>query len=328
MVSLQPPKDRRHQSTPSHQASLPPLPPESTTAYTRPLCRSATQPPTLSRRNPPARAVPTCASPSRTPARRRRRSTAGSYSARWPTSTMWLRRRRPCPWGGTLGAQEERARVCISTIPGSCVEQLVWVRRRWKDKCQRFCVGFSQGCQPLGNRPPFLHLLDLGKGSCSWQTPSHRQTIRRLPRPLAPKVRHIPALAPQERRSKRRHQGPGHRQPDRQAHPSQPSAQAASSHVPCAWSCMSYPFPSPFLAWVSLWVGDSWFGGTRSTPTCPTPATSSWSSPKARKSCRRARRRWRARRRGWIPARGARLRGGRLRRGSRRASEGCAGHGE
>ena len=71
-----------------------------------------------------------------------------------------------------------------------------------------------------------------------------RQTIRRLQSPLAQKVRRIPPQSPQERRIKRRHQRPRHRQPDRQAHPSEPGTQAASSYLPCSWSCMFFRFPA------------------------------------------------------------------------------------
>lgn len=67
----------------------------------------------------------------------------------------------------------------------------------------------------------------------------HRQTIRRLQSPLAQKVRRVPPQPPQECRIKRRHQRPGHGQPDRQAHPSQPGAQAAPPYLPRPRSCMS-----------------------------------------------------------------------------------------
>lgn len=58
---------------------------------------------------------------------------------------------------------------------------------------------------------------------------------------MARQIRRIPPRPPQERRSQRRHQGSRHRQPDREAHPSQPSPQAAPSHLP-----RSRPRKSPF----------------------------------------------------------------------------------
>lgn len=110
----------------------------------------------------------------------------------------------------------------------------------------------------------------------------NRQTIRCHPRSLARQVRRTSPHPPQERRSKCRYQGLGHKQPDHQAHPSQPGTEAAPSYIPCSWSCK---FPRPFnpypkaIEHYPLYLLEAFeeivlIETNRLIPTCPTPATS------------------------------------------------------
>lgn len=67
--------------------------------------------------------------------------------------------------------------------------------------------------------------------------PNSRQKLRRLQSPLAQEIRRVPSRSAQKRGGKRRYQGSRYQQSDRQAHPSQPSAQATSSDLSCSWTC-------------------------------------------------------------------------------------------
>jgi hypothetical protein len=69
-----------------------------------------------------------------------------------------------------------------------------------------------------------------------WQ---FRQSLWCLQGTLAREVGRLCPRTPQERRSERRRQGPRHDKAGCQAHPSQPSPQAAPPHIPCSRSCMS-----------------------------------------------------------------------------------------
>ena len=242
--------------------------------------RSATQPPRSNPPNPPAPAAPTSASHSKTPAKPPRPSTAGSCSARWPTWTTWSKRKKPYQCDDMLEVPGEVRKVRNKTqshLPTYATDNVFSLSRYdfvwdgWMAD-QGICrpatgkqFGVSRARWPQKSAKFLLSLLKNAEANADTKGLDTGNLI----------VKHIQVnQAPKQRRRTYRAHG-----------------RVCSSLFPCS-SLLTLPFSLFFVNPIPQKYPSNATALTppsphhRSTPTCQTPATSSSSSPKAKKSSR------------------------------------------
>lgn len=167
--------------------------------------RSATQQTRSRPRNLPEPVVPIFVSRSRTHVKQPRQSTDGNsreHSLIWIMSSII---KRQCPWDGMRGALEEAHRV-------SSVSDF-WMKGGYWDKPP----AEGRDCGEIFPPPSLIHTKRVRKYLITLLS---RKAIWCLSRSLARQIRRISPRSPKKRGSKRRHQGPWHRQSHCEAHSS------------------------------------------------------------------------------------------------------------